>query len=506
MKFPDRLRTNFELMKQVPSNKPFDVFLVKDRTKDLRPCVLRLLPASLSGDKAIVDAFMAYFSKFSEIINRAYIPTVYSVSGQVGGNVYVLEEHVSGIDLPTFIQKNRSDTDFNREIISVVGKVCEALHHAHQKDIFHLAITPEDILIDETTGRVKLVGFGVQVFAQANKIGLMSDHARKTIALEILLGSSFRPSADVYCLAKAINDICPEVFADSFVLSKALVNNPDDRYQQARDFEGALNNVLEKISKPARSRNIDTPLESKGGLKPVLTEKPVTVERDVCEPQLPQPEINKDSGPTVSSSIAKLTSWEMIAGVAAGLMVLVVGLVIYLSPIEQEQERVEKREMGGREKTHQEKGLTLEEQTRRDIESLVLKWTNVEREKREIPALKTSPLLWKLSQIHSRNQATSGVMAHASENFPKGWRTFEERMKKLKFVPPMVFGENVFWSSANLPSKATERNDYARKMVQAWMSNEKNRKNILNPTFSLIGVGFSEGYVTQLFASKEPKD
>ena len=373
MTFPDRLATNFELVKQVPSNKPFDVFLVKDKTKNLRPCVLRLLPASLSGDKAIVDAFMAYFSKFSEIINRAYIPSVYSISGQAGGNVYVLEENVPGIDLRKFVQKHRNTPEFNREIISVIGKVCEALHHAHQKDIFHLAITPEDILIDEKTGRVKLVGFGVQVFAQINKTDLLYAQARKTIAPEVLTGDPLRPRADVYSLAKVINDICPEVFAGSDVLSKALSNNPDDRYQQARDFEGALNDVLEKISRPAPSRNIDTPLEAKGGLKPVLTEKPVMVERDSNEPRLPQTEINEDSVASVSSSIVKSASWKMIAGVAAGLIGLVVGLVLYFSHEKQtelaqirsaqmlealekeKQNQLKKQELEGQEKERQEK-------------------------------------------------------------------------------------------------------------------------------------------------------
>jgi|GEM_PF-3177944 len=148
----------------------------------------------------------------------------------------------------------------------------------------------------------------------------------------------------------------------------------------------------------------------------------------------------------------------------------------------------------------------IEENTRKDIELYVLKWTNQERQRRRLPILKINPTLGKLAQIHSRNQATSGVMAHDSDNFPKGWRTFEERMKKLKFVPPMVFGENVFWSSANLPSKATERNDYARKMVHAWMTSEKHRKNILHPNFSRMGIGILDGYVTQLFASRDPSE
>jgi TPR repeat protein len=347
MKFPDRLATNFELVKQLPSNKPFDVFLVKDKTKDLRPAVLRILPDSLSGDKPAVDAFMGYFSKFSEIINRAYIPTVYSVSGQAGGNVYVLEECVSGIDLTTFIKSKRNTPGFNKEIISIAGKVCEALHHAHQKDLFHLAITSEDILIDETTGRVKLVGFGVQIFAQLNKMGILSAQASKTIAPQVLTGAPLRPRADVYSLAKVMNDVCPEVFSGSDVLSMALLENPEDRYQQARDFEGALNNVLEDIKKAARSKNIDTVAESKGGLKPVLTKKPVTVERDVYQPpprtphtHEPQPQIKPDSVPVMPElETPKSISMKLVAAIVAGVLALVIGLAVYVSHEKQSLEK-----------------------------------------------------------------------------------------------------------------------------------------------------------------------
>jgi uncharacterized protein YkwD len=80
----------------------------------------------------------------------------------------------------------------------------------------------------------------------------------------------------------------------------------------------------------------------------------------------------------------------------------------------------------------------IEENTRKDIELYVLKWTNQERQRRRLPILKINPILGKLAQIHSRNQATSGVMAHDSDNFPKGWRTFEERMKKLNFVSIII--------------------------------------------------------------------
>jgi TPR repeat protein len=407
--FPDRLRTNFELVKQVPSNKPFGVFLVKDKTQDLRLCVLRLLPDSLSGNKDFVDAFMAYFSKFSEIINRAYISSVYSISGQPGGNVYVLEEHVPGIDLPTFIKTNSGNAGLSKEIIGIVGKACEALHHAHQKDVFHLAITPEDILIDEKTGRVKLVGFGVHVFAQANKIGLLSAQARKTIAPEVLTGSSFRPRADVYSLVKAIDHVCPEVFSGSDVLSMALLENPSDRYQQARDFEGALNVALEDINKAARSRNIYTHVESNGRLKPILTEKPVKAERDVYQPpprmphtHQPQPPIKPDSVPVMPEpDRPKSISMKLVAAIACGSIVAIVMLILYVYQGKQketnqikeaarvaaiEKEKRETEQVTAKRKEAQKQANLYKERLEKEKREKELELERIKKEQQELPA------------------------------------------------------------------------------------------------------------------------
>ncbi len=141
-----------------------------------------------------------------------------------------------------------------------------------------------------------------------------------------------------------------------------------------------------------------------------------------------------------------------------------------------------------------------------DFAKLILKWTNAERKKQRIPALIISPLLSKIAQTHSSNQAGAGLMAHNSAKFPIGWQTFGERIKKLHFAGPAAYGENVFWTSAKLPLTPSGRNDYSRKVVQAWMSSPGHRRNILSPKFTYMGVGFLDGYVTQLFSSKESKN
>jgi uncharacterized protein YkwD len=143
------------------------------------------------------------------------------------------------------------------------------------------------------------------------------------------------------------------------------------------------------------------------------------------------------------------------------------------------------------------------DQSREELERLILKWTNQERVSRKLPMLRTNVALGMLAQAHSQDQARVRLMAHNSDKFPKGRQTFDERMKTLQFPMPVTFGENIFWTSEKFPASFSGRDEYAHKIVRAWMNSPGHRKNILNPEFKSMGIGFSDGYVTQLFSSRQ---
>lgn len=341
MAFPESLRKDFDALESHPSGMILTGYHVRERRPGGREFMLRLLPDSFCRDKGLVESFHEFCARFASISNKSYTPQVYSVTGAVNGPVYVLEEYVAGISLTEFVKKKGISSDFNREVIEILSKVCEALHHAHQKDIYHLCINPEDIIVDELTGKVKLVGFGAQIFAEVDKTGLLPEEAKKHIPPQVLAGKSFGPTADIYSLGVAINGVWPDIFANNGVLSKALSDNPSERYQTARDFERALNDVLEDISKLAQSRNIDTPMEARGGLKPVLSQKATTKKLDSSDCQArkihtppSQPHISTDSVPPKSISM------KLVVGIAVGLIAVVIGSVLYVS---HERQRLEKQ-------------------------------------------------------------------------------------------------------------------------------------------------------------------
>jgi len=66
-------------------------------------------------------------------------------------------EFIRGVPLTEFARKRELTT---RECLDLLARVCDAVHHAHQKGIIHRDLKPGNILVDET-GQPKILDFGV---------------------------------------------------------------------------------------------------------------------------------------------------------------------------------------------------------------------------------------------------------------------------------------------------------------------------------------------------------
>jgi serine/threonine protein kinase len=257
---PASLNQEFEVVEAYRGDSVLYAFLVKERGGALRELIIRLLAPILWGEEALVAGFHEFFVRFAQISNRTYIPKVYSVSGALHAPVYVLEEYCSGQPLSALVSRGG-------DIAQALSRICEALHYAHQKNIFHLSISQEHILIGEPGGAVKVSGFGAQVFVAAGRLDALPADTKKLMAPEVLAGKPYNASADVYSLAQTINEICPWICSGTDALAKALSPNPADRFQKIRDFETVLADILlsGKTPYPYESPKL---VESPGGLKP----------------------------------------------------------------------------------------------------------------------------------------------------------------------------------------------------------------------------------------------
>src|SRR5215475_13497510 len=74
-----------------------------------------------------------------------------------GPQPYFAMEFIHGKNVKDYAEEQRLNT---RQLVEMVAKIAEAVHHAHQRGLIHRDLKPANILVDET-GQPKILDFGV---------------------------------------------------------------------------------------------------------------------------------------------------------------------------------------------------------------------------------------------------------------------------------------------------------------------------------------------------------
>jgi uncharacterized protein YkwD len=135
----------------------------------------------------------------------------------------------------------------------------------------------------------------------------------------------------------------------------------------------------------------------------------------------------------------------------------------------------------------QEKARDEKVEMTRD-EKAVLDATNKERAKEKLPPLNPNPILFRVARAHSSNMAKQNKMEHELDGKKPNDRTKEAGYKSG------WIGENI---AAGYEFPPLE-------VIKTWMASKGHRENILNPTYTEIGIGIArtprgELYYTQVF-------
>jgi tetratricopeptide (TPR) repeat protein len=81
----------------------------------------------------------------------------------LGLQPYFAMEFISGLPLKQYADKHQLN---DRQILTLMIKICEAVHHAHQRGLIHRDLKPGNILVDEA-GQPKILDFGVSRVIEA---------------------------------------------------------------------------------------------------------------------------------------------------------------------------------------------------------------------------------------------------------------------------------------------------------------------------------------------------
>jgi len=94
------------------------------------------------------------------LMDHAHVARVFDAGLAPSGRPYFVMEHVKGIPITKYCDRNKQSID---ERLGLFVHVCEAVQHAHQKGIIHRDIKPSNILVavEDAEALPKVIDFGV---------------------------------------------------------------------------------------------------------------------------------------------------------------------------------------------------------------------------------------------------------------------------------------------------------------------------------------------------------
>ena len=115
--------------------------------------------------------------------------------------------------------------------------------------------------------------------------------------------------------------------------------------------------------------------------------------------------------------------------------------------------------------------------TTKNVENEVVALVNTERAKQHIQGLDIDWELSRVARTKSCDMANKGYFSHQSPTYGSPFDMMKQFGIKYKGA-----GENIA-SGQRTPEE----------VMKSWMNSQGHRENIMNPTFTHIGVGFCEG-------------
>lgn len=154
----------YEILAKTGAGGMSDVYKAKDHVLG-RFVAIKVLKQEFAEDVNFVTKFRTE-AQSAAGLEHPNIVNIYDVGSEEGFH-YIVMEYVEGITLKTYIEKKRQLS--YKEAISIAIQVGRGIEAAHNKNIVHRDIKPQNIMIS-TEGKVKVTDFGIARAATSNTI------------------------------------------------------------------------------------------------------------------------------------------------------------------------------------------------------------------------------------------------------------------------------------------------------------------------------------------------
>ena len=209
----------------------------------------------------------------------------------LGPQPYFAMEFIRGLPLRRYAEARQLDT---RQRLALMVKVCEAVHHAHQRGLIHRDIKPGNILVDES-GQPKVLDFGV---ARVTEVDAPEGVERATMQTgmgelvgtlaymspEQVVGDPFEVDtrSDVYSLGVILYELLsgkPPYRLSHLPLPEAVLTiremEPETLGSIRSEYRGDVETIVRKALEKDKSRRYASAAELSADIQRYLNEEPI---------------------------------------------------------------------------------------------------------------------------------------------------------------------------------------------------------------------------------------
>jgi len=217
------------------------VYSARDLKLD-RQVAIKVLADNYAGD----DEVRKRFSREARVAAGLDHPNVVHVFdvGEEDGRPFIVMEHVEGGTLGDRLE-GRKRSIAGSEALRLLCQLCEGLGHAHARKLVHRDIKPQNLLLRESDGCLKITDFGIaraveettRLTSPGKVIG-----TERYMAPEQLADGKITLAVDVYACGVVADELLPQAREPELreIIERCLREDPGQRFSDARSLGEAL--------------------------------------------------------------------------------------------------------------------------------------------------------------------------------------------------------------------------------------------------------------------------
>ncbi|UCG57541.1 MAG: protein kinase [Phycisphaerales bacterium] len=239
----------YQILEELPRGGQAVVYKAVHKATKMKVALKVLLPGLSASAKA-----RRYFRQEVELAASLNHPNIVAIrdSGIAQGQYYFSMEYIRGQSLDRYVSSKALTF---REKITLFGKICDAMTHAHQRGVIHRDLKPSNIMVDERD-EPHILDFGLAKTAAG-----MGPTSESTVMPSItgqIKGTVAYMSPEQAAGRSDLVDVRTDVYSLGIVLYHMFTGRFP--YDVSGSAVGALQNI--QFAEPARPRRIISRFDS----------------------------------------------------------------------------------------------------------------------------------------------------------------------------------------------------------------------------------------------------